>query len=65
MTDLAFPVTVAGAPVVVVLSWQHANAKLAQQWLARNDVSVGPVSLTTPATAPYGPDMTKEAVVMS
>lgn len=45
--------------------WQHANAKLAQQWLARNDVSVRPVSTTAPATDSYMPDMTKDDAVMS
>jgi len=45
--------------------WQYANAKLAEQWLARNDTSVRPVSTTAPATGAYASDMTKEAAVMS
>lgn len=45
--------------------WQHANGKLAEQWLARNDASLRPVSTTAPATEACAPDMTKEAAVMS
>jgi predicted metal-dependent hydrolase len=45
--------------------WQHANGKLAEQWLARNDASVRPVSTTAPATAACATDMTKDAAVMS
>jgi predicted metal-dependent hydrolase len=45
--------------------WQHANAKLAEQWLAHNDASVRPVSTTAPTTGSYALDMTKDAAVMS
>jgi len=45
--------------------WQHANAKLAEQWLARNDTSVRPVSTTAPTTGSYAVDTTKDAAVMS
>ena len=45
--------------------WQHANGKLAEQWLARNDTSLRPVSTTAPASGTCATDMTKDAAVMS
>lgn len=45
--------------------WQHANGKLAEQWLARNDASVRPVSTTAPAEEASALDMAKDAAVMS
>jgi hypothetical protein len=45
--------------------WQHANGKLAEQWLARNDASVRPVSTTVSGPVQSAGEMTKESAVMS
>jgi len=45
--------------------WQHANGKLAEQWLARNNASLRPVSTTASEPRSSGLDMAKDAAVMS